>query len=110
MPILFDQGTPVPLREFLNPHQVETAFERGWSTLSNGELLAVGEQEGFEVFVMTELGAFAISKTSVEGTSPSSCFHPPVGLGFKRLLRQSNKPSIPLCRGVSRKWIFHRIS
>ncbi len=54
MRILFDQGTPVPLREFLNPHQVETAFERGWSTLSNGELLAVGEQEGFEVFVMTD--------------------------------------------------------
>ena len=54
MRILFDQGTPVPLREFLNPHQVETAFERGWSTLSNGELLAVGEQEGFEVFVTTD--------------------------------------------------------
>ena len=54
MRILFDQGTPVPLRKFLNPHQVETAFERGWSTLSNGELLAVAEQEGFEVFVTTD--------------------------------------------------------
>ena len=40
MRILFDQGTPVPLRKLLNPHQVETAFERGWSTLTNGELLA----------------------------------------------------------------------
>lgn len=54
MRILFDQGTPVPLRKLLNPHQVETAFERGWSTLSNGELLAVAEQEGFEVFVTTD--------------------------------------------------------
>jgi hypothetical protein len=52
--ILFDQGTPVPLREHLNSHQVETAFERGWSTLTNGELLARAESEGFEVFVTTD--------------------------------------------------------
>ena len=54
MRILFDQGTPVPLRSFLSSHQVETAFERGLSTLSNGDLLAVAEQEGFEVFVPTD--------------------------------------------------------
>lgn len=54
MRILFDQGTPVPLRDFLSSHQVETAFERGWSTLSNGDLLAAAEQEGFEVFVTTD--------------------------------------------------------
>jgi hypothetical protein len=44
--ILFDQGTPVPLRKFLNLHYVETAFERGWSTLKNGELLTAAEHEG----------------------------------------------------------------
>ena len=44
----------MPLREHLNTHQVETAFERGWSTLTNGELLARAEQEGFEVFVTTD--------------------------------------------------------
>lgn len=54
MRILFDQGTPVPLRNLLSSHQVETAFERGWSTLSNGDLLAAAEQEGFEVFVTTD--------------------------------------------------------
>ncbi len=54
MRILFDQGTPVPLRRFLNTHQVETVFERGWSTLKNGELLARCEEEGFEVFVTTD--------------------------------------------------------
>ncbi len=54
MRILFDQGTPVPLRKLLNSHQVETAFERGWSTLTNGELLAAAEQDGFEVFVTTD--------------------------------------------------------
>ena len=54
MRILFDQGTPVPLRQILTSHQVETAFERGWSTLSNGDLLAAAGQEGFEVFVTTD--------------------------------------------------------
>jgi len=33
---------------------VETAFERGWSTLTNGKLLAAAEQEGFQVFVTTD--------------------------------------------------------
>ncbi len=54
MRIHFDQGTPVPLREHLGLHQVETAFELGWSTLTNGELLARAEQEGFEIFVTTD--------------------------------------------------------
>ncbi len=44
----------MPLRKILTSHQVETAFERGWSTLTNGELLAAAEQEGFEVFVTTD--------------------------------------------------------
>ena len=44
----------MPLREYLNSHQVETAFELGWSTLTNGELLTRAEQEGFEVFVTTD--------------------------------------------------------
>lgn len=35
-------------------HQVETVFERGWSTLKNGELLAKCEEEGFEVFITTD--------------------------------------------------------
>jgi len=52
--ILFDQGTPVPLRELLPQHEVAVAYERGWSTLKNGELLDVAEREGFEVFVTTD--------------------------------------------------------
>ena len=54
MRILFDQGTPVPLRRLLSGHQVETTFERGWSTLRNSDLLSVAEKEGFEVFVTTD--------------------------------------------------------
>jgi predicted nuclease of predicted toxin-antitoxin system len=53
--ILFDQGTPAPLREFLPSHEVLTAFELGWSTLKNGDLLAAAESAGFEVFVTTDI-------------------------------------------------------
>jgi hypothetical protein len=37
MRVLFDQGTPVPLRGFLIGHEVVTAFEAGWSEMSNGD-------------------------------------------------------------------------
>lgn len=47
MKVLFDQGTPVPLREFLAGHEVSTAYELGWSALRNGELLAMAEAGGF---------------------------------------------------------------
>jgi len=43
MKLLFDQGTPVPLRKHLLNHAVETAYERGWSNLKNGDLLSQAE-------------------------------------------------------------------
>jgi glutamate racemase len=52
--VLFDQGTPVPLRTHFTSHHVSTAYELGWSTLKNGELLAAAESNGFEVFVTTD--------------------------------------------------------
>lgn len=54
MRILFDQGTPVPLRALLAGHIVETAFERGWSQLQNGDLLDSAEAEGFDIFITTD--------------------------------------------------------
>lgn len=54
MLVLFDQGTPVPLRRYLSPHAVSTVFEKGWSTMKNGELLRAAEREGFEVLVTTD--------------------------------------------------------
>ena len=54
MRVLFDQGTPVPLREHLKDHTVDTAFERGWSELKNGELLDIAEQEGYQVLITTD--------------------------------------------------------
>ena len=54
MRILFDQGTPAPLRHALADHVVETAYERGWSGLKNGELIAAAEAAGFEIFITTD--------------------------------------------------------
>ena len=54
MRVLFDQGTPVPLRKALSNHSVSTAYELGWATLKNGELLSSAEAEGFEVLVPTD--------------------------------------------------------
>jgi hypothetical protein len=53
MKILFDQGTPVPLRDFLPGHVVSTAYEMGWAQLENGALLAAAEA-AFEAFVTTD--------------------------------------------------------
>lgn len=54
MLILFDQGTPVPLRAFLKGHTVKTASEQGWSTLANGKLLDAAEAAGFEALITTD--------------------------------------------------------
>jgi len=54
MRILFDQGTPVPLRRFLNGHQVSTAYEQGWSSVSNADLIRLAELEGFELLITTD--------------------------------------------------------
>jgi len=43
MRILFDQGTPVPLRRPLAGHTVSTAHEMGWAALDNGALLEAAE-------------------------------------------------------------------
>jgi hypothetical protein len=51
MLVLFDQSTPVPIRPFLKGHTVETAWQRGWDKLKNGDLLRAAEEAGFEVLV-----------------------------------------------------------
>jgi predicted nuclease of predicted toxin-antitoxin system len=54
MKILFDQGTPVPMRRHLPRHDVATAAKMDWSQLTNGELLAAATEAGFEVLVTTD--------------------------------------------------------
>jgi hypothetical protein len=52
--VLFDQGTPVPLRNHLPGHQVSTVYELGWASIQNGELLLQAEKHGFAVLVTTD--------------------------------------------------------
>ncbi|HEX4498742.1 MAG TPA: hypothetical protein VIE43_23890 [Thermoanaerobaculia bacterium] len=54
MRVLFDQGTPVPLRRHLRSHDVTTVYEQGWATLQNGDLIAQAEGAGFDVLVTTD--------------------------------------------------------
>jgi hypothetical protein len=54
MLILFDQGTPVGIRESLHGHVIKTAQEQGWNRLLNGELLHEAEEAGFDVLLTTD--------------------------------------------------------
>ena len=54
MKVLFDQGTPVPLRRSLPGYSVDTAFELGWATLHNGDLLNRAEAEGYDLLITTD--------------------------------------------------------
>ena len=56
--ILFDQGVPVPVpvplrNALVGIGAVKTAYERGWATLKNGELVEVAAKH-FDVFVTTD--------------------------------------------------------
>jgi hypothetical protein len=53
MRVLFDHGTPAPLIPFLAGHAVTKAKDRGWDTLSNGDLLTVAEEAGFDLPLTT---------------------------------------------------------
>ena len=54
MKVLFDQGTPVPLRRFLVGHAVSTAYELGWASLTNGDFLKAADGGGFEAVITTD--------------------------------------------------------
>jgi hypothetical protein len=54
MLILFDNGTPAPLRYFLKGHIVVEAIERGWDKLFNGKLIAAAEEAGFDLLLTTD--------------------------------------------------------
>jgi|SRR5271166_141540 len=54
MRVLFDQGTPVPLAQFLVGHTVSTSAREGWSRYQNSDLLNAAEADGFDVLVTTD--------------------------------------------------------
>jgi hypothetical protein len=84
MKVLFDQGTPAPLRHHLPGHSIVTAYEAGWDTLENGDLLQAAEANGFEVLVRL-IRACHISRQFMAGRSPSSFWVQRVGQRCKHI-------------------------
>ena len=55
MRILFDHGTPSGIASALAGHEVtEQAIDRGWDKISNGELLRLAEESGFDLLLTTD--------------------------------------------------------
>ena len=54
MKLLFDNGTPAPLRRHLGDHIIHTAARMGWANLRNGDLLDRAEENGYEVLITTD--------------------------------------------------------
>ena len=54
MLILFDHVTPAGIARFLPAHTVTKAKDRGWDTLTNGELLSEAERAGFDVLLTAD--------------------------------------------------------
>jgi hypothetical protein len=54
MRILFDQGVPRGLTASLRSHDVTEARELKWEKVSNGELLTLAENAGFDLLLTTD--------------------------------------------------------
>jgi hypothetical protein len=52
--ILLDENIPAPLRRLIIGHQVTLAYDMGWAGISNGDLIAAAEANGFEVFITAD--------------------------------------------------------
>jgi hypothetical protein len=52
--VLLDQNAPRGLRKLLTGHDVKSAYQMGWDTLQNGELIAVAEAARFDVLVTAD--------------------------------------------------------
>ena len=53
MKVLFDHGTPAPLRRALTGHAVSTVHETNWTELDNGALLKAAETH-FDALITTD--------------------------------------------------------
>lgn len=56
MRILLDECIPRKLKKDLAPHQPSTVPEEGWAGKKNGELLALAENSGFDIFLTLDRG------------------------------------------------------
>jgi len=56
MRILLDECIPRKLKHSLSAHQCRSVPEEGWAGKKNGELLALAEKAGFQVFLTLDRG------------------------------------------------------
>jgi hypothetical protein len=56
MKVLLDECIPRKLSGLLSDHECRTAPQEGFSGTKNGELLALAEQSGFQVFLTIDRG------------------------------------------------------
>ena len=56
MKLLLDECLPRKLKNHLPGHECHTVPEAGWAGKKNGELLALAEQSGFEIFLTLDRG------------------------------------------------------
>ena len=54
MRILLDECVPAQVRDALAGHEISTVQQMGWTGLKNGELLAVAESAGFDLFILAD--------------------------------------------------------
>jgi Domain of unknown function (DUF5615) len=54
MRILLDECVPIQVRNALTGHDVSSVQRMGWAGLSNGELLSLAENAGFELFIVAD--------------------------------------------------------
>ena len=52
--LLLDTNMPRGMRSLLSGHDVKTARQMGWETLTNGDLLAAAEAAGFDAMVTAD--------------------------------------------------------
>jgi rRNA-processing protein FCF1 len=52
--ILFDQNTPLGLRNHLKDYEVVTVRYMGWEGASNGDLIGAAEEHGFDILITAD--------------------------------------------------------
>jgi hypothetical protein len=78
--VLLDEGVPRHLAEPLGAAGFSTApYPNSWKQITNGELLALAEREGFDVLVTNDKNITAQQNLQGEISLSSSC--PPTAAG-----------------------------
>ena len=54
MKILLDECVPIQVRDALPGYEVHSATDQQWRGLSNGELLRLAAQQGFDLFIVAD--------------------------------------------------------